>query len=105
MNGSPLGLAGIAIPIGLVWLKLGIAFTRMARRKGTNANMALLGAFPLWALLFGLWLMLRPNALPTGDDEQDDMSAAAEEPASNPRPGGRKSRKPHEKSRPPSERD
>lgn len=62
MNDLGAGLIGVAVPLGLIWLKLGVAFTRMARRKGTNTKLALIGAFPLWALPFGLWLIMRSES-------------------------------------------
>jgi hypothetical protein len=68
-------LAGLALPFALVWLKLAAVFARMAKRKNTNTNWALIGAFPLWALPFGLWLMMQPNARSAGEEEVSDQSA------------------------------
>lgn len=82
MNGLGAGLVGVAVPVGLIWLKLGIAFTRMAQRKRSNTKFAFIGAFPLWALPFGLWLMMRSDA-PTpaeensSDDAVDPLAAEA----------------------------
>lgn len=62
MNGALIvnGMAA-GFPIFLLWLKLAAAFSRMAKRKGKSVNLALIGAFPLWALFFGIWLMTRPD--------------------------------------------
>lgn len=65
-------LAGVGLPFGLVWLKLAAVFARMAKRKNTNANWALIGAFPLWALPFGLWLMTRPDARTAVENDASD---------------------------------
>jgi len=72
MNGLSAGLVGVAVPFGLIWLKLGIAFTRMAQRKSTNTKLALIGAFPLWALPFGVWLFMRSDASIQAEEESSD---------------------------------
>ena len=72
MDNLIVALASLALPLGLVWLKLAAVFARMAKRKNTSTNMALIGAFPLWALPFGLWLMTRPDARTTVEEGSSD---------------------------------
>ena len=70
-------IAALAFPIGIIWLKLAAVFVRMAKRKHTNTNIALIGAFPLWALPFAVWLMTRPDARSTVEEEASDDSVDA----------------------------
>ncbi len=58
----------LGFPLLLLWVKLAAGFSRMAKRKGVSGNAALIGAFPVWAVVFGLWLMCKPEKQPTAND-------------------------------------
>jgi len=51
----------LGFPLLLLWVKLAAGFSKMAKRKGVSGNAALIGAFPVWAIVFGLWLMWQPE--------------------------------------------
>jgi len=78
MNGALIVNAMAAgFPMLLLWLKLGAAFSGMAKRKGKSTSLALIGAFPLWALFFGIWLMTRPDKYtPTREDADTEAGDA-----------------------------
>lgn len=66
------GLISVGFPLVLVWVKLGAAFSRIAKRKGVNPKLAIVGAFPLWALFFGVWLMIQSDeARPVAETKAD----------------------------------
>jgi hypothetical protein len=54
-------ILAVGFPLLLLWVKLAAGFAKMARRKGVSGNTALIGAFPVWAIVFGLWLMWQPE--------------------------------------------
>jgi len=68
-------LIGAGLPLLFLWLGLAAAFIRKAKRKGINPTLALIGAFPVWALFFGIWLISRPNKNdPTAEEDTDEES-------------------------------
>ena len=72
MDNLMVALAGLALPLGLVWLKLAAVFVSMAKRKNKSTNLALIGAFPLFALPFALWLMTRPDARSAAEEDASE---------------------------------
>jgi hypothetical protein len=77
MNGSGVltTLIGAGFPFLLVWLKLGAVFLQMSKRKGLNTSFAFAGAFPVWALLFGIWLTTRPDRYPVKGEPEPPADA------------------------------
>jgi hypothetical protein len=69
-------LIGAGLPVLFLWLSLGGAFIRMARRKGIHATVALIGAFPVWALFFGIWLAIQPNKQSSDFEDGENPNSA-----------------------------
>ena len=66
----------LGFPLLLLWVKLAAVFAKMAKRKGVSGTAALIGAFPVWAIVFGLWLMWQPEKQPkaqAADGPEEDQ--------------------------------
>ena len=50
------------VTLAVAWLALSIVALRIGRRKGLGAIKCILGAFPLWAALFLLWIASKTDA-------------------------------------------
>ena len=73
-------LISAGFPLLLLWIKLGSVFGRMAERKGTSKRLAFIGAFPVWALVFAIWLMTRSDRQTVSSEDALSDEAHADRP-------------------------
>jgi hypothetical protein len=52
----------------------------MAERKGTSKRLAFIGAFPVWALVFAIWLMTRSDRQSVSSEDALSDEAHADRP-------------------------